>query len=257
MAENGSRAPLAGLPARHEPRDRLVEQRQHRRRVARPAFDGSSFTPPAAGSADAASRRARAGPGGRGRRRSRARSGSSRPSRTGRRRRCTAAARARQRAEHLDDAVQDARRRGGERDHVGLLGLDERARCRAPGRPAPSWITSQPSASRKSATIRSAERVQLLGRPRDDRQPPVLRRALQLPRQAVEDRLGDRGRVVLLGDVERAHRPPVPDLAQRGLEHLEVDVRDRDAVLERALDAPRARAESRASSAARNPSRCS
>ena len=106
------------------------------------------------------------------------------------------------------------------------------------GAPGPSSSTSQPSASRKSATIRMPDRVQLLRRAGDDRQPAVLRRAAQAPREPVEDRLRDRGRVVLLGDVERAHRPAVPDLAQRRVEHLEVDVRDRDALLERVLDRP-------------------
>ena len=149
----------------------------------------------------------------------RARSGSSAPSRTGRRRRCTGADRAppahaitsttpsRTPAVAVESATtsgcSDSTSRamscagapGAEQEHLPAVGLQE--------------VGHHPQ----------AERVQLLRRPRDDREPPVLRRPLQLPRQAVEDRLGDRGGVVLLGDVERAHRPAVPDLAQRGLEH--------------------------------------
>ena len=203
---------------------------------------------PAAGPARPAARRARAGPGRRGRRRTRARSGSSPRPELAAGDDARARVERRQRAEHLDDAVDHARRRGRERHHVGLLGLDQRGRCPAPARPGPSSSTSQPSASRKSATIRSADRVQLLGRPVTTASRPSFGARVSCRREAVEDRLGDRGRVVLLGDVERAHRPAVPDLAQRGLEHLEVDVRDRDArPPARPRPQRRARAESRAS----------
>jgi hypothetical protein len=81
-----------------------------------------------------------------------------------------------------------------------------------------------------------AEHVLLLRRPGDDREPPVARRAPQLPAEAVEDGLGHSGRVVLLGDVQRAHRPAMPDFAQRRLEHAEIDVRHGDSGLERVLD---------------------
>ena len=113
------------------------------------------------------------------------------PSRTGRRPRCTAADRAppargapRRRRRGRPPSRWRARPRRAARTRRA-------ARCRAPGAPAPSWSTSQPSASRKSATIRSAERVQLLGRPRDDREPPVLRRAAAA---AATGRRGSTGR---------------------------------------------------------------
>ena len=178
-------------------------------------------------------------------------SGSSRPSRTGRRRRCTAAGRAPHRApQHLDDAIEHARGGGRERDQVGLLGLDQRrdvvrrARRRRAGAPP----SRRPRGSRRPSAVPSA--CSSSGVPGDDRQPPVLRRARQAPREAVEDRLGDGGRVVLLGDVERAHRPAVPDLAQRRLEHARGRCPGSGRPSSSAAStARRARAESRASSA--------
>ncbi len=70
-----------------------------------------------------------------------------------------------------------------------------------------------------------AERVLLTRRTGDHREPSVAVGAREPPREPVEDRLRDRGRVVLLGDVERAHRPAVADLAQGRVEHRQVEVR--------------------------------
>jgi hypothetical protein len=138
-------------------------------------------------------------------------------------------------AQHLDHAVEHTRGGGGERHHVGLLGLHERRDVLR--RRAGAEQDHLPAVGLEEVRHHAgAERVQLVGCPGDDRQPPVLRRPRQLAAQAVEDRLGDRGGVVLLGDVDGAHRPAVADLAHRRLEDLEVDVGDRDAVLERPLD---------------------
>ena len=138
-------------------------------------------------------------------------------------------------AEHLGDAVEHAGGRGRERDQVGLLGFDQRHQI-AGGRARAEQQRLPAVGLEEVGDHPRAQHVLLLGRAGDDRQPPVARRARQLAAERVEDRLRDGGGVVLLGDVQRAHRPPVPDLAQRGLEHAEVDVRHRRAGVERVFD---------------------
>ena len=104
------------------------------------------------------------------------------------------------------------------------------------GAPAPSRITSQPSASRKSETTRVPSACSSSGVPETIASRPSFGGRRQPAAEAVEDRLRDGGGVVLLGDVDRAHCPPVTDLLHGRAEHPEIDVRDRDAVLERLFD---------------------
>ena len=131
-------------------------------------------------------------------------------------------------------------------------------RCRRAGAPVPSCSTSQPSASRKSATMRVPSACSSSGVPLTIASRPSFGGARAAAAEPVEDRLGDRGRVVLLGDVERAHRPPVPDLPHRGLEHARGRCRGSATPSSSACStARRARAESRASKRVQEPDRCS
>ena len=104
------------------------------------------------------------------------------------------------------------------------------ARPRARRGPAPgvSWprnATCQPSASRKSATIRpptacSSSLTHATTRgPARTRRGPVGQRSGQ-PRHRG---LGGGGREVLLRDADLGVRPPAPDLVERRLQHVEVD----------------------------------
>ena len=120
-----------------------------------------------------------------------ARPGSSPPSRTARRRRGTAAARSsREAVEHVDDPGQRSRGGGGEgRRRPGARCRPAR-RGRARACEAPSWITSHPSASRKSATMRAPSACSSPGVPADDGEPAVARRHPHARAELVEQLLG-------------------------------------------------------------------
>ena len=147
-------------------------------------------------------------------------------SRTGRRRRRTASGAAR-RVRRAPRRRRRARPRSRSRAPPGRAARTRPAPPGRRGRARPEQQRLPAVGLEEVGDHPRAEHVLLLGRAGDDREPPVARRARQLAAERVEDRLRDRRGVVLLGDVQRAHRPPVPDLAQRGLEHAEVDVRHR------------------------------
>ena len=168
---------------------------------------GGGSAPAAARPAPAGRRRTRSAPSAGGRRRGPRPAHSWPPSTTSGR-----GSKREQLRHRLGRAGQPGGRRGGRgRRRRGRSASAMRARSRA-GVEAPRLRTSQPSPSRKSATIWTPTRVALLRAAGDDGQPPVLRRRAHPRAEHAEHRLRHRGRAVLVGDRRSpptAHARPI------------------------------------------------
>ena len=127
-----------------------------------------------------------------------------------------------------------AGRRGGERDDVGLLGVDQPREV--PRRRRGAEVEHLPAVALEEVGDHlHADGVALLRAAADHRQPAVLRRRAHPRPERAEHGQRHRGGVVLAGDVELARRPLVADRVERRLEDAEVDVRHRHAGLQRAV----------------------